>query len=621
MRAHLLAASIAAIIALSAVAAALPRSEVAYAEVLLYDGKKWVSRYYLVKGGVLTFRAVGARVAVVRLDTSSMMRPYAAFVDGRPYVPGRGAGMLWHSYTLVLDGGVHTVTVKFELSPPIYPFTGIFAPLPDKEAGGETKVRVPPLPGFGRAGARVTVIVPGPEELGRVIDKPFFVYNESVVTVVGKQFRAYQLIVPYANFTIKPPFIYASYTPLYYVESRRSVVVPPYKFRAAYANYPEPISVEGGGPNLVAADPPHVYFGMINASSASFETRMHRVNLLVSEAEACGGKRLSYKVILPPGGKQVDTHVFDLAENTSITVRFYYGSVAVLDYVIDTPPPSLIVNPPFYRLKLLVYDSRGHPLYRARYVLYNVGSPAASGQVVNGSAEICPLPEGFYTVAVYVADRLVGKRSFTLESDAEIPVVTETTTVKVRVVRLNAGGFLPSFNVTLSGGGLAYNATASGGVAEVSGVPYGKYNVTVSLLGAVLYRGQVEVTPANSEFTYALPVYRLHVKVLTALDQPVSGARVTVKGPVSVSGVTDEEGRVDLGYLPRGDYTVYVEGAGSVRVALRGDTYRVVKTDILFFAEGRPVRTWHAAAAAVVLLLALVYVASRRGRRGRVVEV
>jgi len=605
---------------------AIPLSEVSYAEVLLFDGRRWVSKYYLVRAGSITFRAVGSTVAVVRVDPAAMLRPSAVYVDGRPYVPERGAGMLWHSYTVILDGGVHVVSVRFELSPPIQPFIGLFAPLPDNEVSGEAKVRVPRLPGFAVAGARVTLIVSGPEELSRVLDKPYFVFNESTVSVVGKKFRAYELIVPYANFTIRGSYVYAAYTPLYYVGGGGRVVVPPYRFRAAYADYPEAVEVEGGGANLVAGDPPHVYFGLINASSASFRTRMHRVELLVEEKEVCGGgERLSYKVFLPPGAKYVGGHVYDLAENTSIVIRFYYGAVAVLDYRIDTPPPQLVVTPPFYSLRLVIYDSKGHLLDNARYVVYSGGSPVASGRAVNGTAYICPLPEGYYVVAVYVGDRLVGKRGFTLESDAEVPVITETTTVTFRVIRLNVGDLLPRFNVTLRGGGLSYNATAVKGVASISGVPYGEYNVSVSLRGVELYNGTVRVTPANTEFTYALPVYRVRLKVLTAFGEPLRGVGVSLAGGnISVAGVTDEEGRVDLGFLPRGVYRVYVEDDGSLVVTLRGDVYRVVTTDIIAYIGGHPLRTVHLLLAAAVLAAAAAaaYILRRRsGRSSRIVEV
>lgn len=629
MQGRLTASLLLALIMLSAlayIAYALPRSEVSYAEVLLFDGRRWVSKYYMVKAGAITFRTMGSVVAVIRVDPATMLRPSMAYVDGRPYVPVRGAGMLWHSYTLVLDGGVHVVSVRFELSPPIQPFMGLFAPLPESEVSGEAKVRVPRLPGFAAAGARVTVIVSGPEELGRVVDKPFFVYNESTVSVVGKSFKAYELIVPYVNFTIKGPYVYAAYTPLYYVGSGGNIVVPPYRFRAAYANYPETVEVKGGGPNLVAGDPPHLYFGLINASSASFRTRMHRVELLIEEKDVCGGKgKLSYKVLLPPGAKYVGEHVYDLAENTSLVVRFFYGAVAVLDYRIDTPPPELIVTPPFYSLRLLIYDSKGHVLGNARYVLYSGGTPVASGTAENGTAYICPLPEGYYVVAVYVGDRLVGKRGITLESDSEAPILTETTTVAFRVIRLNVGDLLPKFNVTLSGGGLTYTAAAVKGVASVSGVPYGEYNVSIKLDGVLLYRGVAEVTPSNTEFTYALPVYRVRLKVLTAFGEPLSGVTVRlVGGNISTTGVTDEEGRVDLGFLPKGVYRVYVENDGSFVVTLSNDVYRVVTTDVVARLGGYSIRTVHIglAAAALLALAVIAYISRHRsGRSGRIVEV
>jgi len=601
---------------------AVPASETAYVEVLLYDGEKWVSKYYPVVYGTATFKTVGARVAVIREDPSTPLRPSLVYVDGKRYIPGKGAGMLWGAYAVALDGGIHRVTVKFELSNPMFPFIGVFAPLPEKELEGDVKVSVPPLPGFGRAGARLTLMVPSQQRLSDVLDKGFFVLNVSIVKVAGREFRTYEIIVPYSNFTLKGAYVYASYTPLYYVAGKANVVVPPYKFRLAYANYPEAISVRGVGPNLVAGDPPHVYMGNITSGAASFSVHMHRVQVLVASGEVCGG-RLSYSVLLPPGGKQVDEHVYDLAENTTIVVRFYRGAVAVLDYRVDTPPPVLMINPPFHSLIIRAYDSQGHAVRGARYVLYRGGAPVASGTMDNGTARLCPLPEGFYTAVVYIGSRVVGKRSFTLESDSIIDVITETTTVHVKVVRINAGGLLPSFNVTLEGMGLLYRAAASSGEAMIPGVPYGVYNVSIELKGARIYAANITVAPDQTDFSFALPVYRLQVKLVDALGRPLSGLRVTVlNGSIRSTAVIDDAGRADLGYLPKGAYVLRVDGLYEHKILLLGDTYRVISVDVVK-VEGRYVKMEYIyIAAGVVAVAAFIVALSRRGRKSeRIVEV
>lgn len=614
-------------------ASSIPTISANYAEVLMYDGENWQTRYYQVRGKMLAFTSINSKIIVIRTDPSSHIQPSGVYVDGKSPEPYRGAGKLWNAYIIVLDGKMHNILVYFEESEPKAPLIGVFAPLPEREIEGKRVITVPVLPGFKIAGIRLRIILSEEKPLQSVLSADFFVINASLVTIMGEKFMAYDLILPSANATIDPGYVHATYAPLYYLEAEKGseIVLPPYDFRLAYVNYPSKIALQGdvNQASIICGSPPRPLLVPFTRGKVSFRLQKHRVEIFVSVKNSCESGKISYTYVLPPGASKVEDNIYDLGENTTLTIRFYYQGIAVLDYKVYTPPPSLLVESPFYRLEVNAVDDSGFPIPMANYTLYSSGRIVKSGSLVNGSVDICPLPEGEYYVVLSMGGIVIGKTRLVLDGNKAVNLVTNTTSVKVKVLRKGVGELLEDFGVVLKNTRLSFKAKSRDGTATFHGIPLGAYTVEIHLGNVEIYsRENVEIAPGESELKFVLPVYKAKVKVTGFFGQPVEGLEVSVKSPtLALKTTTDENGLADLGYLPAGEYTVSIEGLGALSLSIDHDTYKLVETDIVARYGGFYIRGSLLAflATAAVFLFTLAFLRGRRKRRGKkaggVVEV
>ncbi len=614
-------------------ASSIPTISTNYAEVLIYDGKNWQTKYYQIQEKTLAFTSMNSKIIIIRTDPSSYLQPSRVFIDGKRPEPYKGTGKLWNAYILVLDGKTHNLLVYFEESQPKAPLIGIFAPLPEHEIEGKQEINVLELPGFKIAGIKLRIILSEEKPLYSILSADFFVLNASKVTIMGEKFVAYDLISPSKNITISPGYIHATYTPLYYSEAKKGseIVLPPYDFRLAYVNYPSKITFRSGmnQTNIIYGNPPRPLLVSFTQGKVSFEFQRHRVEIFVSVKNACETGKISYAFMLPPDTLKIRDNIYDFGENTTLTIRFYYQGIAVLDYKVYTPPSSLLVESPFYGLEIKAVDSSGIPIPRANYTLYSSGKIVKSGFLVNGTEYICPLPEGEYYIVLSIGDKVIGKTRHILDSTKTINLVTNTTTVTVKILRKGVGEPLETFNVVLKNTKFSFKTNAKDGKAVLHGIPFGVYTVEIYLDGLKIYsRENVEITPGESDLKFVLPIYKTKVKVTGFFGQPVEGLEVKVESPMlTLKTVTNENGLADLGYLPAGEYTVSIESFGTLSFSLEHDTYKLVETDIIGKYNGFYIKGSYMVflVIVVVFLVFLMFLRRRKKRSskkdGGVVEV
>ena len=618
MRGALTALTLTILLLSSMLVLAIPTIEVYYAEILSYDGKQWESKYYTVVGGAITFTVRGGLILVVRTDSYSPIRPSLVKIDGGKAEDINGSGMLWDSYIVFLGGGVHRVTVFFEKSPPMPPVVGIFSPLPENEIKGKTLIEVPELPGFKRAGIRAKIVLSSDTSLENIVPASYFILNKTTVKILGEQFSAYDIIIPYVNVTLNRGFVHASYQYLYYLgaDKKKDIVLPPYRLRLAYINYPANITQnQSGAPNIIAGDPPRPLLSFLNQNSFSVSLTRHRVRVFVSTKNTCNGQSITYALIPPPNAQIIEKgNMLDLGENTTLRIRFFKNGVAALDYMVYTPPPRLLVNAPFYGLTINAVDIAGEPLPHARFTLYREGTVYSSGVIVNGSAHLCPVPEGRYSLTVSVAGRVIGSGKIYLDRNRTITLVTNATTLKVIILRKGTSERLSTFRVILQSKELEFEESAKGGGAVIKGIPLGNYSMII------LYKGQkvfsvhnIQVTAREDTVKIVLPIYSLKVRVVGFFGQPVSNVNVTARSDnFTVTAITGRDGIADLGMLPEGDYVVDVGPIKTIRISLRFDTANLVETDVVGKINGVYVRGSQVIPVALSALLLTILLAIRR---------
>jgi len=565
----------------------LPVAENFYAEVLEYANGSWTSRYLLVNDHTLSTSTV-AEIFIVRTDPSSGLQPVSVLVDGAPYKPSGRTGALWFSYIVQLDGKPRSLTISFRRTSPIPALCGIVGiQSPSQLLPGENLTE-PQLPGFMPAGYRVELLLSSWSDAYALFDKPFFVLNASSAKILGQELVAIDVIVPFPNVTVGRSFIKGG---LWYLYIRPGmdgkVAFPPYDFRAVYVNHP---GFKGRNDSLIPARPPHVAFYLTPQLSIAEDISQYTVRVAVALPETiCNIKDYTYRIV-PPQGSYVSEGAVLLGENTTLTIRFFSGGISIGDLVVYTPPPNLLVQPPIYTLRVKFTDSQGNPVNNTAFIVYSRGVPVYRGFTSTGYAEVCPLPSGSYDVVAYIGSTAIGRGRVSVSGDTSMALQTNTTTVRFQLVRQGAGEVLTTYTAVLRGAAVMRANSSRSGVAEFHGVPPGNYRLEVYWNGTLLASYDVAIDYSTADRVLAVQAYKLQLLVRNLLDQPAKGIQVVLVGRgLSKTGVTDEMGRVDFGYVPAGNYTLIVEQAAPQRLEVTQDTFRVVQIDEVAKIHGFPV--------------------------------
>lgn len=589
---------------------ALPTVYLEYAEVMEWTGSSWRSTYLVISENTLSF-STSSPLVVVRTDPASGKQPVKVLVDGAPYAPSRGAGVLWNTAVLRLDGSPHLVSVVFDQVPPRLPALMFFT-----VEGGKTdkplNVSVPRLPGLSALGVKVVVVLKG-ENLGGVFDKPFFVLNSTSLVVMGEKITAVEAFLPFVNVSLSGGFVSSSYYYVYGYQSSLPAQVQPLPGIESYLFINSPAEVELPG-NLVQGSPPKVHLLRLNKTTLSIPQANHLVRFTVTRPSLlCGAGTVSFRVVTPPSGVQLSDDTVRLsADNTTLLFRFFSGGVSLVDVVVTSPPPNLAISPPLYTLSFTLFDRSGGRVDNALFVLYSQGRVVASGAARVGEGAVCPLPPGDYTLVVYLAGKVIARENVRLSGDMQVPVLTNTTTVKVALIREGSGDVLRNYTLTLENQSLKYNATSTTGEASVEGVLPGVYELSVQISGVEVYRGKLEVTEAQNTFVLSIPVYTLRVQIIGALNQPIAGKEVQLEGDgVYKRVLSDEAGRADFGLLPPGNYRVKV-GGKVFNVTLAADSFKLLQLDVVAEVAGVAVTVDHLEAALLVFLVLGVVLAVRK---------
>ena len=605
-----------------ALAEVLPVVRVDYVEVLELHQGRWSSRYVQVSGNTLRVRT-SAEVLVIRTDPSSGLTPVDVLVDGSRPALTEGAGFLWGSLTLRLDGKPHDLVVRLEASRPLEALSLLLG-VPRGFVEPGANLTVPEFPGLQPAGFTLTCLVSDPKSLWDVVGGGFFVVNMTEVFLLGERLYAVSVIVPRSTLQVGRGFLKCSYGYLYFAPTAYAQLVLPGAAPLFYINHP---GYKGSASSsLVVGHPPHLAL-LTDLREVSLVS--YNVVVTVSQREDLCLGRVSFKVLPPPGATQAGESIA-LGSNTTITLRFYREGVAAADVVATTPPPVLAVDPPFYPLSVEILDRTGERLPEGTALLLQEGRPAASARVVNGTAFFCGLTPGDYVLIVYRWGSLVARRTLRVPT-GESDVAANATSFEVRFFRQGLGELLRNFTLVVRRGNMV-EMFAGSDHALVRGTPPGNYTFEVWAEGRLLAVFNFTVSLDTGSRSFTLPVYYLTVKVLDALDRPLEGAAVTLSGSgLTVSRSTGPGGVVNVGILPSGEYNLSISIGGVElfrgHVSLQGDAVKTVRTDVLAVVSGRAVLLRHVLLVAsvvlvILLLLALLSIIRRVAkRRGGVVEV
>ncbi len=591
---------------------ASPVLYVDYVEIMEWDGFSWRSTYIPLVGGTLSF-TTSARLVVVRTDSSSGKQPAEVLIDGARYNPTLGTGVLWNTAIVQLDGSLHRVSVRYVDSPSRLPALAFFA-TPGGSTDQPLNVSIPRIPGFVALGLKVKVLLRG-NDTTRVIDRPFFVLNSTTVNVLGEALTIIEALVPFENASLRGGFIRATYSYLYGLQGGfgSSIQLPPYPERYLFLNSPSPINLTRLN-NLVKGTPPKVFLAALSSFVVSLPSVTYTVNFNVEQPSTlCGASSISYRVLAPrvisgPSGRSITLS----GDNTTLVFRFFSRGVSLVDVVVSTPPGELSVSPPIYSLSFVLYDKMGGRVRNAYFTVYSTGKVIASGVVRNGEGLVCPLPPGEYVIVAYVANNVIARTTVQVAGDTYLPIITNTTSVQITILREGTQELLGNYTITLRSGDLVYNASGVEGRARIEGVLPGVYAYSVYIDGDKVYEDKLEVSDARNTFVFSIPVYRLRVQLVGALNQPLGGLKVVLQGlNIKREATTDLSGRVDFGLVPAGSYELAVEEK-HFNITVSADSFKLVQLDVVAVVHEYKITTGHVEFATLVLLLLSIVLAVRR---------
>ncbi|MEM2245384.1 MAG: hypothetical protein QXU91_02860 [Thermofilum sp.] len=590
-----------------------PTLRVDYVEVLELKEGTWSSRYLQLTSPTIRLQT-SAEVLIVRTDPSSGIAPVRVLVDGGTPPFKVGSGFLWNSLILQLDGRFHDVLVTFGDAPQAQPSAHVVAVYKGEARPGEN-LTVPGMPGLTPAGFSLTVLVSDLKSLPAIVESGFLL-NLSEVSLMGEKIFAAVLLVPRTTLSLGGGFLKCSYSYLYFApRTYATAALLSGALTLTFANHP---SLKALNSSLLPGKPPHLALlaGIEDVSVAEYN-----VTLDVKLPEDLCGSRVTYRLI-SPGEAGAAGYRVGLRDNTTIVLRFYKSGLAAADVVVTTPPPSLRLAAPLYSLDVEFRDQMGNLIPSGSLVLTRQGKVVGTAQVVNGSSNICGLPPGEYIALVYRWGALIAKHNLQIAGDTFIALATNTTTLEVQVFRQGVGELLTNYTVLLRGAGFAEHAQAAE-KARIAGVPPGNYTLEISKSGVPLAAVNLSVSWGASSFSLTLPVYRLRVKILDALDRPLEDAAVVLKGVgFTVNSSVSQTGVIDFGYLPSGEYTLLVEYRRYVhveRLVLAGDSVKTVRTAVVTVLGGFVVTLEHVQLLGLALLL-LFSAALLRSVIKRVVE-
>jgi len=595
---------------------ALPVLYINYAEVLEWDGNSWRSTYIFFSGETLSFTTSG-KIVVVRNDPSSGKQPVDVQVDGYSYVPPPGTGVLWYTVVLQLDGLPHTVSVRYADTQSRTPVLAFFA-VPGGSTDRPINITVPRVPGFMSLGIKAEVLVRGGNTSG-IMDKPYFTVNSSTITVLGETLTVLEVLVPFENVSLKGGFISVRYSYLYGLQGLfgSRIRLPPYPEEYVFASSPAPMNATQVI-NILKGNPPKVVLAAVNSSEVEFPRVSYSVSLDVKQPSSlCGATDLTYRVLgqsLTPGpsGRAVTLS----GDNTTLTFRFFARGVSLVDVVVTTPPPTLSVSPPLYTLSFTLYDKTGGRVRNAYFTVYSSGRVVTAGAVKDGEGLVCPLPPGEYIIVAYLANSVIAKTSVKMTGDAYLPITTNTTGVQVTLLRTGSGELIENFTLILRSGAVNYSAQGLNGKARIEGVLLGVYAYEVYVSGDRVFTGVIEVSDAQNTFVLSIPVYRLRVQLVGALNQPLSGFKVSLIGAgIKREAVTDSSGRADFGLIPSGSYKLAIEER-TLNLTVASDSFKLVELDVIARFSGLTITTSHVEFALLILFLLFVVLAVRRVAKG-----
>lgn len=559
-----------------ALAEVTPTVRVDYVEVLEFKNGVWSTRYIRLSSGAVRLQT-SAELLVIRTDSTSGLVPSKVFVDGSSPPIKKGSGFLWNSLILQLDGKTHDVSVFFEKSRQTQPVVHIVAVHRGEARPGENATVPGGIPGLEPAGFLLTVLVSNQKDLAAITESGFLL-NLSEITLMGEKIQAAVLLVPRTTLSFGGGFLKCSYSYLYFAPRTYALAAElGGSLVLTFANHP---SISNLDSNILPQSPPHLALlqGVRDVAVSSYN-----VSLSIVTGENLCGTRVSYRVI-PPESSEVSREKVGLRGNTTILVRFYKGGLAAVDMVITTPPPALELAAPLYSLVLEFRDQAGELVPSGSSVLIQQGKVVGTAQIINGSSRFCGLPPDEYVVLAYRWGVSIAKRGVQVLGDALVTIPTNTTTVELQVLRQGTGELLTNYTAVIHSGSFAELVHAID-KARIAGVPPGAYIVDIMKDGITVASVNLTVSWESSSFSLTLPVYKLRVRVLNALDQPLAETSVTLRsGNISLVSLTNHLGVVDYGYLPGGEYTIHVE-FGSYkhveRLTLSGDSVRTIRTSVI----------------------------------------
>lgn len=627
---RLLMISILMVITLSYITYSQPVEETVFVEVLSLKNGIWESRFILLLSNKLSLQIEDTKAVIIRVDSTSHIKPAKIFLDGKE-VP-QTLGLSFTGDAVFINTSLHKgklLQIIFEERNATAPVMGLFGEGEEIPVTKPGLIKLYDLPGIKAYGFLFKVILLKPGELSEIFDSYAFIVSYHRLRVEGaeKDLKAYEveLIIPRKRVQIRKIPLSLTYRPLYKAdviigEYYFRIIFPPSTLKFVYLNLPPIVDTNiSYSKNLLAKNLKRpVLLRVNNTLSISYKVKPVSLNIVKKPSNGCRKPKITFDVIT---GTEEYRNVREFIPEYNFTykIRVYADNVAIKDFLILSTPLKLTITEPVYKLHVELLDDNMNPLHGAYIEIYGKFKRYVYQlDKSKNEIDICYLPEGNYTIKIYVQKREVGWEHIRLKGDESIEIACKVSDFKVRVLRAFTGEYLKEFRATLQ----SYDNTTYVSVhayndeAVFVDIPYGNYRIEIFYNGTRIYEGEITVPLTNNQYVVSVDLNAVTIKVYGVLGNILKDIKVSVMqdNETVVQGETNSYGRFHITYLRSGNYTICLETLGICRLEnIQGDKIVIFRTEILSIIFGVPITLNHLYIFILVIgVLLLILVAKKK---------
>ncbi len=583
-------------------------NEIVYANIIMVNNKKIYSQYLRVVDNKLIINPGNSTFLMVRVTSTSPIKPYKIFINNQPIIPKLSSGIILTDDVFSINftklGYKGTVVVHFRSG---IPKKSVFLL---KEGNNYIEIKKPGNITLDRNvwGVILIIISYDKIDISSVLDAKYMIYSfsiKNITTEVGVIHEyTWKVLITSHEFSIKEipsKILKIVYRKIYIydvdiinfdnniyeinnnTENSSIYINIPYNYKITF--------IENKTSNTFLSKLFNFYFPRIyNTKKIIFKANVYSSLLRITYPNGTLYKEPvyindnSYKKIVNNG----EIVILSNFMYGNISVSFVLGNENIGCYKIYGLPEKLTIKAPLYRVKVFLEDLNGINVSNAILEIYRSFTKKAFN-VSKGVLDLGYLPSGRYIFKVTKNGIEIGRKIVDISSNININIVCNLINLKYKLFKVN-GVQIHNFTFYLIGMGLNKKFVTSTGSVTVSQIIPGKYKYLVILNNRTIINKVYNIYPNNSSIIDIVDLPNLQVKIVNFFGNPLKGVEIDLflkNYTLILSKKSDQYGKVVFEYLNKGFYIIEIPSFKyKETIKLENDKNIIVRTDAVLILDG-----------------------------------